>query len=432
MNIISVKKVLIYLFYLIPAFLILGPLLPELVILLINIIFLIKNFSLKKIKIYVDKIFFSFTILFGYIFINSFFQYLSNNLNELLLIKSFALLRFPLFYLSSKWLFQNLDKKEIKVFFYIFISTISFVIFDVIFQYFFGSDIFGFKAFVPGTPTAYRLTGPFGDELIVGSYLSRFGIVYLFSLICLFKLTKNINEILILIFLVAVIFIIGERAAFLLFLFASVLLFFEKKKLKFLGIYTALFITLIVIVLNYDDSIKKRMLNYTIFQLNINLPFIDKSKINQTFGSKQNRGFLDSPYGAHYETAYNIFKDYKIFGAGYKQFRQICGEKKYSIEAKSYLKENRCSTHPHNLYLEILSESGIIGFLIFLGCIYFLFEGISNNSIRNKYLIIQILIFFFPLISTGSFFTNKNLIYLFFIITVSLILNKKNIKIFND
>ena len=71
MNIISVKKVLIYLFYLIPAFLILGPLLPELVILLINIIFLIKNFSLKKIKIYVDKIFFSFTILFGYIFINS-------------------------------------------------------------------------------------------------------------------------------------------------------------------------------------------------------------------------------------------------------------------------------------------------------------------------------------------------------------------------
>ena len=250
MNIISVEKVLIYLFYLIPAFLILGPLLPELFFLLINIIFLIKNFSLKKIKIYVKKIFLIFTVLFCYIFINSFFQYLSNNLNELLLIKSFALLRFYFIYPQNG--FQNLDK-EIKAFFYIFISTISFVIFDVIFQYFFGSDIFGFKAFVPGTPTAYRLTGPFGDELIVGSYLSRFGIIYLFSLICLFKLTKNINEILILIFLVAVIFIIGERAAFLLFLFASVLLFFEKKKLKFLGIYTALFITLIVIVLNYDD-----------------------------------------------------------------------------------------------------------------------------------------------------------------------------------
>ena len=307
------RKILIYLFYLIPGFLIFGPLLPELIILLINIIFLIKNFSKTKIKLYVDKIFLSFTVLFTYIFINTLVQYLFNNLDELLLFKSFALLRFPLFYLSSKWLFQKLDKKEIKAFFKIFIFTISFVIFDVIFQYFFGFDFFGFKAFEPGTPTAYRLTGPFGDELIVVSYLSRFGIIYLFCLICFFNLNKNLKKILILIFLAGVIFIIGERAAFLLFIFASILLFLEKNKIKLLFIYFILFVTLIVSVINYDDSIKKRMVNYTIFQLNINLPFIDKEKINQSFGSKIDKSFIDSPYGAHYETAYNIFKDYKIF-----------------------------------------------------------------------------------------------------------------------
>ena len=153
--------------------------------------------------------------------------------------------------------FSKLDKKEIKAFFKIFIFTISFVIFDVIFQYFFGFDFFGFKAFEPGTPTAYRLTGPFGDELIVGSYLSRFGIIYLFCLICFFNLNKNLNEILILIFLAGVIFIIGERAAFLLFIFASILLFLEKNKIKLLFIYFILFVTLIVSVINYDDSIKK-------------------------------------------------------------------------------------------------------------------------------------------------------------------------------
>ena len=426
------KKILIYFFCLIPFFLIFGPLLPELIILLINTIFLISNFSLKKLKLYIDKIFLSFSCLFAYIFINTLFQYLSENSNELLLFKSFALFRFPLFYLSSKWLFQNLNKEEIKVFFYIFVCTISFVIVDIIFQYFFGFDIFGFEAFVPGTPTAYRLTGPFGDELIAGSYLSRFGIIYLFALMCLFKLNKSLIEILILIFLATVIFIIGERAAFLLFVFASLLLFLEKKKLKFLVIYVVLFTTLIAALISYDDSIKKRMVNYTIFQLNINLPFIDKDKINESFGSKKDKSFIDSPYGSHYETAYNIFIDYKIFGAGYKQFRQICSDEKYYIEAKSLLKENRCSTHPHNLYLEILSEIGIIGFFILLCCIYFIFENIFDKSVRNKYIIIQILIYFFPLISTGSFFTNKNLIYLFFVISVSLIINKKNIKIFNN
>ena len=229
MNFLFDKKILIYCFSLIPFFLIFGPLLPELIILFINFIFLIRNFSFKKISLYIDKIFIGFTFFFTYIFINTFFQYLSDNANELLLFKSFALLRFSLFYLSSKWLFQKLERKEIKVFFYIFVFTISFVIFDVIFQYCFGFDIFGFKAFVPGTPTAYRLTGPFGDELIVGSYLSRFGIIYLFMLMYLFNFNKNYIEILILVFLAVVIFIIGERARFLLFVFGSVLLFFEKK-----------------------------------------------------------------------------------------------------------------------------------------------------------------------------------------------------------
>lgn len=432
MNTIFEPKILIYLFYLIPALLIFGPLLPEIIIIFISIIFLFKNFSVKKIKLYIDKIFLSFTIFFIYIFLNSFFQYLSGNLSEFFLFKSFALLRFPLFYLSAKWLFKSLDVNQFKAFLLIFVFTISFVLFDVIFQYYFGYDIFGFKAFVPGTPTAYRLTGPFGDELIVGSYLSRFGIIYLFCITCLFNLKKNLYEILILLLLAVVIFITGERAAFLLFVFASFLLLLVKKNIKILFIYFTLFLTLIAVVINYNESIKKRMVNYTIYQLNIDLPFINKNKINESFGSKQNKSFLDSPYGAHYEVAYNIFKDHKIFGSGYKQFRHICSEKKYYFEAKSLLKENRCSTHPHNLYLEILSESGIVGFLLLIFCLYCLFERLFDVSIRNKYIIIQILIFFFPFISTGSFFTNKNLIYLFFIISVSLIINKKNIKFFTN
>ena len=79
----------------------------------------------------------------------------------------------------------------------------------------------------------------------------------------------------------------------------------------------------------------------------------------------EKNSFIDSPYGAHYETAYNIFRDNLIFGAGYKQFRKECLDQRYFDIAKSKLRNVRCSTHPHNTYLEILSETGIIGLIIF-------------------------------------------------------------------
>ena len=61
----------------------------------------------------------------------------------------------------------------------------------------FGEDLFGFKSNWYG-----RLTGPFGDELIPGSYVSKFGLfgfIFLISIknfknnIFIFFLIKNIK-----------------------------------------------------------------------------------------------------------------------------------------------------------------------------------------------------------------------------------------------
>ena len=57
----------------------------------------------------------------------------------------------------------------------------------------------------------------------------------------------------------------------------------------------------------------------------------------------------------HYITAYKIYLDNKIFGVGVKNFRKFCKVDKYRHSQLS------CASHPHNTYIQILSETGILG-----------------------------------------------------------------------
>ena len=61
-------------------------------------------------------------------------------------------------------------------------------------------------------------------------------------------------------------------------------------------------------------------------------------------------------HNEHYTSAYMMFKDNILFGVGIKNFRNFCKLKKYNISDKT------CSTHPHNTYVQLLSETGLIGF----------------------------------------------------------------------
>ena len=71
--------------------------------------------------------------------------------------------------------------------------------------------------------------------------------------------------------------------------------------------------------------------------------------------------FQNIKYFQHYETAIEIFKNHKLNGIGNKNFRFECHDKKYFKE-NSKLTSQRCSTHPHQIHFELLSEQGLIGY----------------------------------------------------------------------
>ena len=110
--------------------------------------------------------------------------------------------------------------------------------------------------------------------------------------------------------------------------------------------------------------------------------------------------------------AWQIFKDYPIFGVGNSKFRYICHDKKYSNDEIKYTNE-RCSNHPHQVHLEILSEQGIIGYLMIIFAIFHvLFNSFKiyrkTGDITHLSSILFVLTFFIPLLPTGSFFSTFN------------------------
>ena len=127
-------------------------------------------------------------------------------------------------------------------------------------------------------------------------------------------------------------------------------------------------------------------------------------------------------------TAYKIFESNILIGRGPKIFRILCKEKEFFINKDS------CTTHPHNIYVQLLAEAGIIGFLI----VFLIFIYISYNLVKNFFLkktldshiicfLTAAFINFFPFVPTGNFFSNTLSVYYY--LTFSLIyFTKKNIK----
>jgi magnesium-transporting ATPase (P-type) len=77
-----------------------------------------------------------------------------------------------------------------------------------------------------------------------------------------------------------------------------------------------------------------------------------------------------------------MFLDNPIFGQGPRSFRYLCFDEKF---IKS---DGICTTHPHNTYLQLLAETGLIGFffvfLLFFSCLTALIKKFIYNLKYTK------------------------------------------------
>ena len=214
------------------------------------------------------------------------------------------------------------------------------------------------------------------------------------------------------------IYLTGERSNFIIFCLCSVLfIFFSFFKTKYKFFLLIFLLISVLLLLKFDLKLKAR--------------FVDQTK---NIVHSKNLNFLESilqtQYGAHYITAYQIFKDYPFLGSGIKTFRVVCEDKKYENYNIPRIKY-RCATHPHNVVLEFLSELGIVGVLLFLLFFIYIFYINILSFLRNRNnlllgLIICPAFFYFPILPRGSFFTNWNAI--IFWTAISLLISFSNIR----
>ena len=334
----------VILFSLIPFFLITGPFLSDLSISLISLIFLFYCLKKKNFSHFKNKYFYFFLFFWFYLIFNTFI----NNFNFDSLKISFFYFRFGVFVIAIVALLKT-DYKFIKYFFYCIFICFTILIIDGFYQYFVGENIIGYK-----TPTSFRVSSFFHDEMILGSYLSRLWPIFFGLSIFIFKQKDKLFLPFILIFILseALIFLSGDRAAFFYInLSAFFVILFSKKliKLRLFTLFASIFVLVIISFIN--PVAKERVFDKTIKQV---------LGTETRIPGDQSIFIFSKTHTHHYITAYKMYLDNKILGVGVKNFRKFCSDERYEVSNLS------CSSHPHNTYLQILSETGIIGFLFLI------------------------------------------------------------------
>jgi O-antigen ligase len=364
--------------------LILGPFFPDLIVSLSSFFFLFYLFRHKLYFYFTVKpliIFFIFCIYC--ILVSIFFA------KDILLSFESSLFYFRIGVFSCLiWHLLEQDKKILNYFYYALVISFLALIVDGYIQFFTGTNIVGL------TKAGDRISSFFGNELIMGSYLSR-----LFPLLFALFIVKEKKklELYVMIFffvlLSGLVLISGERASFFLYVLSFIFIIIFVKgytKLKTIFLVGSLIITIIII--SSFDQVKNRILSDP------------KSTITK---------FIFTPtHDSLIRTAYNMFLDKPLFGHGPKMFRVICKDEKYAVGITP------CMTHPHNFYVQLLAETGIIGFSFlfsaFAYVLYCAYRQLKSIVLRQKRyltnyqvcLLAGILITVWPLTTNGNFFHN--------------------------
>ena len=367
-----------------PLFFLFSSLLTNLFTIILIFIFL-SEIKFKPKNIMKDKILLLLILFWFFILISLFTSiYFENSI-----WRSVGFLRFIFFSYALAYYIKLDNFKYFKIILLIWFSIFLITSIDLFIEYVFGHNLLGNKSYMPG-----RLSGFLGDELKIGNYYLGF---YFLTLVFLIQFFKNqFLNFTIIIFITLIAFLIGERANFIKIILGLLIfsIFYKKIIIKYKIIFFGLIISCVFILINFNSDFKTR------YKTQIYNPLKTEGIYNYIKGI---------PYGAHFSTAYEIFKENPISGIGLKNFYFECGKDKY-IDKEFVFNHARCSTHPHQLHLEILSHIGIFGYLVFIYLFFYLIYFGFINYLKNKnpYLLVSLIFIFvsiFTPVPSGSFFT---------------------------
>jgi len=193
--------------------------------------------------------------------------------------------------------------------------------------------------------------------------------------------------------------LIGERSNFIkifIMYFLYFMFFYENSFIKKFIIVTFFALLSFLIVLSVPN-LKNKFTNHIIEKETIKKFQKDGEELNYKKIISGNRHL------SHYYVATNIFKENILFGSGFKSFRVKSYDKKYQGN-KIY----GASTHPHQFHFEILSELGLIGYILILSNLIYVLFNKSNfrYDLKRTGALLFIIASLVPILPSGSFFTS--------------------------
>ncbi|XOJ89179.1 O-antigen ligase family protein [Methylophilaceae bacterium Uisw_097] len=397
--------------YLLPLLLIFSRSLADITIVLVGILFLYHSYKNIGWE-WVREKWFCFALIFT-IYCLTINSAMSIEPSETLAYSLFFI-RWPIFAMALSYWILN-DIQLLKKFFVSLAVVLFFIIFDTWWQFVFDQDIFGFEKH-----SANRLTGPFTSPH-VGMWLAKLAMLPPLFLILYnkYKLKEQENYLIYSFFIISTVlllsvFITGERMSLLLTLASIFIVFmgfffaklFSFKKVTILLLISS--IAILIFALSFPDTTQRAY-------------FSTVEKIIN---------WRASDYGLVWKSAYDVWMQSPVFGVGLHKYREAC--ENLGIYGSSYLNAigSGVCFHPHNISLQLLSETGLVGFILFYTMVCFLTFSSLKTFYTKKLWLSFALVFniiftcFLPISSNTSFFANKYGAIIWLLIGVMLATNK--------
>ena len=247
-----------------------------------------------------------------------------------------------------------------------------------------------------------RLSWPYGD-LMPGNYLAKASMPAFIVIIALIMSRNKFLQkfsLFLAIFTIGASVLTGERINLILRLCAGFLTLCSwRANFKKLIIISAIFSMLTILLFVLYDDLKVRYWNSFIRQI----PLGEHSHYYQVM-----RGGIDA------------FLSSPMVGIGTGNYRFICAN---IIEGNPKI---LCHNHPHHFYIQLLAETGLIGFLSGLLMILAILWQVIKTRLMSRNDVIMATAYiapfamFFPLQTTGDFFGQWNNIFIWSAIGLSL------------